>query len=227
MLIPAFAVERTQELIVDLVDLMEHNKIPAAPIFLDFPLAIHATEVFRKHASSLDENIDIDRVLSSPHLRFTKTVDESKAIAKVSGFHIIIAASGMCDAGRIRHHLKRWLWHNGATVLLVGFQAQGTLGRFLEDGVKAVRIQGEEIKVAARIRRIDAYSGHADEPELALWIGARRPIHRGVFLVHGEEPAISGLSHRIPSGQFPLHRSSVPFWTIFTSFRQRSPRRLT
>ena len=154
MLIPAFAVERTQELIVDLVDLMEHNKIPAAPIFLDSPLAIHATEVFRKHASSLDENIDIDRVLSSLHLRFTETVDESKAIAKVSGFHIIIAASGMCDAGRIRHHLKRWLWHNGATVLLVGFQAQGTLGRFLEDGVKAVRIQGEEIKVAARIRRI-------------------------------------------------------------------------
>ena len=203
MLIPAFAVERTQELIVDLVDLMEHNKIPAAPIFLDSPLAIHATEVFRKHASSLDENIDIDRVLSSPHLRFTETVDESKAIAKVSGFHIIIAASGMCDAGRIRHHLKRWLWRNGATVLLVGFQAQGTLGRFLEDGVKAVRIQGEEIKVAARIRRIDEYSGHADGPELARWIAARRPIHRGVFLVHGEEPAISGLSDRISERTVP------------------------
>ena len=210
MLIPAFAVERTQELIVDLVDLMEHNKIPAAPIFLDSPLAIHATEVFRKHTSSLDENIDIDRVLSSPHLRFTETVDESKAIAKVSGFHIIIAASGMCDAGRIRHHLKRWLWHNGATVLLVGFQAQGTLGRFLEDGVKAVRIQGEEIKVAARIRRIDEYSGHADGPELALWIGARRPIHRGVFLVHGEEPAISGLSHRISERTVPAAKIFRP-----------------
>ena len=203
MLIPAFAVERTQELIVDLVDLMERGEVPTAPIFLDSPLAIRATEVFRQHASSLDRKIDLDRLLSSPHLRFTETVDESKAIAKLSGFHIIIAASGMCDAGRIRHHLKRWLWHSDATVLLVGFQAQGTLGRFLEDGVKAVRIQGEEIKVAARIRRIDDYSGHADGPELARWIAARRPIHRGVFLVHGEEPALSGLSERIAERTVP------------------------
>ena len=109
----------------------------------------------------------------------------------------------MCDAGRIRHHLKRWPWHNGATVLLVGFEAQGTLGRFLEDGVKAVRIQGEEMKVAARIRCIDEYSGHADGPELERWIGARRPIHRGVFLIRGEEPAISGLSDRISERTVP------------------------
>jgi metallo-beta-lactamase family protein len=204
MLIPAFAVERTQELIVDLVDLMERGDVPPAPIFLDSPLAIHATEVFRQHASSLDREVDLNRLLSSPHLRFTETVDESKAIAKLSGFHIIIAASGMCDAGRIRHHLKRWLWHRGATVLLVGYQAQGTLGRFLNDGVKAVRIQGEEIKVAARIRRIDEYSGHADGPELARWIAARRPIHRGVFLVHGEEPELSGLSERIAERTVPI-----------------------
>jgi metallo-beta-lactamase family protein len=197
LLIPAFAVERTQELIVDLVDLMERGEIPPAPIFLDSPLAIRATEVFRQHAASLDGDIDLDRILRSPHLRFTETVDESKAIAKLSGFHIIIAASGMCDAGRIRHHLKRWLWHGGATVLLVGFPAQGTLARFLDDGAKAVRIQGEEIKVAARIRRIDDYSGHADGPELARWIAMRRPIQRGVFLVHGEEPALAGLSARI------------------------------
>ena len=203
MLIPAFAVERTQELVVDLVDLMERGDVPTAPIFLDSPLAIRATEVFRQHASSLDREIDLNRLLSSAHLRFTETVDESKAIAKLSGFHIIIAASGMCDAGRIRHHLKRWLWHSGATVLLVGFQAQGTLGRFLHDGVKAVRIQGEEIKVAARIRYIDDYSGHADGPELARWIAARRPIHRGVFLVHGEEPALSGLSERIAERTVP------------------------
>ena len=112
-------------------------------------------------------------------LRFTETVNESKAIEKLAGFHIIIAASGMCDAGRIRHHLKHWLWNSAATVLLVGFQAQGTLGRFLSDGEKAVRIQGEEIKVAARIRRMDEYSGHADGPELARWIAGRRPIRRG------------------------------------------------
>ena len=131
---------------------MERGEIPAAPIFLDSPLAIRATEVFRKHAASLDPEIDVRALLNSPQLRFTETVDESKAIAKLTGFHIIIAASGMCDAGRIRHHLKNWLWNARATVLLVGFQAQGTLGRFLADGAKAVRIQGNEIKVAARIR---------------------------------------------------------------------------
>src|SRR6185369_2884662 len=151
-----------------------------------------------------------DRLLSSPHLRFTETVDESKSIARLSGFHIIIAASGMCDAGRIRHHLKRWLWHSDATVLLVGYQVQGTLGRFLHDGVKAVRIQGEEIKVAARIRFIDDYSGHADGPELARWIAARRPVQRGVFLVHGEEPAIAGLSERIAERTIPAAQLFCP-----------------
>ena len=203
MLIPAFAVERTQELIVDLIDLMQRGEIPTAPVFLDSPLAIRATEVFRRNAASLDPSIDLDRLLSSPQLRFTETVDESKSIARLSGFHIIIAASGMCDAGRIRHHLKRWLWRSEATVLLVGFQAQGTLGRFLHDGAKAVRIQGEEINVAARIRYLDEYSGHADGPELARWIASRRPIHRGVFLTHGEEPALKGLAQRIAERTIP------------------------
>ncbi len=181
LLIPAFAVERTQELIVDLVDLMERGDIPAAPIFLDSPLAISATEVFRQHAESQEAGLDVARLLASPHLHCTETVEESKAIARLTGFHIIVAASGMCDAGRIRHHLKRWLWHAKATVLLVGFQAQGTLGRFIADGATAVRIQGDEIKVAARIRRLDEYSGHADGPELARWIAARRPIRAGRF----------------------------------------------
>ncbi len=210
LLIPAFAVERTQELIVDLVDLMEGGEIPTAPIFLDSPLAIRATEVFRRHTESLESDVNIDRLLSSPHLRCTETVAESKAIAKLAGFHIIIAASGMCDAGRIRHHLKRWLWHAKATLLLVGFQAQGTLGRFLSDGVKAVRIQGEEIRVAARIRRLDEYSGHADGPELARWIASRRPIQRGVFLVHGEEPALAGLSQRIAERTVPAAKVFTP-----------------
>ena len=203
LLIPAFAVERTQELIVDLLELMQRGEIPTAPIFLDSPLAIRATEVFRQHAEEIAGDIDLAGILRSPHLRFTETVNESKAIEKLTGFHIIVAASGMCDAGRIRHHLKNWLWNRKATVLLVGFQARGTLGRFLVDGVKAVRIQGEEIKVAARIRRIDEYSGHADGPELARWIAARRPIHRGLFLVHGEEDALTGLSERISERILP------------------------
>ena len=210
LLIPAFAVERTQELIVDLVDLMDLKEVPAAPIFLDSPLAIHATEVFRQHADSLESDVNVDRLLASPHLRCTETVEESKAIARLAGFHIIIAASGMCDAGRIRHHLKRWLWQHNATVLLVGFQAQGTLGRFLVDGVKAVRIQGEQIKVAARIRRLDEYSGHADGPELARWIAGRRPIHRGVFLMHGEPPALTGLSERIAERTVPAAQVFIP-----------------
>jgi metallo-beta-lactamase family protein len=210
LLIPAFAVERTQELIVDLVDLMDRGEVPTAPIFLDSPLAIHATEVFREHADSLESDVDVDRLLSSPHLRCTETVAESKAIAKLTGFHIIVAASGMCDAGRIRHHLKRWLWHAKATVLLVGFQAQGTLGRFIGEGVKAVRIQGEQIKVAAHIRRLDEYSGHADGPELARWIASRRPIQRGVFLVHGEERGLAGLSERIAERTVPAAQVFTP-----------------
>jgi metallo-beta-lactamase family protein len=210
LLIPAFAVERTQELIVDLIDLMERGDIPAAPIFLDSPLAIRATEVFRKHAESLDPEVDVRRLLNSPQLRFTETVDESKAIAKLTGFHIVIAASGMCDAGRIRHHLRNWLWNARATVLLVGFQAKGTLGRFLVDGAKAVRIQGNEIKVAATIRTIDDYSGHADGSELARWIAERRPIRRGLFLVHGEEPAIAGLAERVSERIIPAARVFQP-----------------
>lgn len=210
LLIPAFAVERTQELIVDLIDLMERGEIPSAPIFLDSPLAIHATEVFRKHAADLELNIDANRLFTSKHLRFTETVDESKSIARLTGFHIVIAASGMCDAGRIRHHLKHWLWNNRATVLLVGYQAHGTLGRFLQDGARAVRIQGEEIRVAARIRMMDEYSGHADGTELTRWIAARRPIRRGVFLVHGEEQAIAGLADRIAERIVPAAKLFQP-----------------
>ena len=210
LLIPAFAVERTQELVIDLIDLMESGEIALAPIFLDSPLAIHATDVFRKHAASLDINVDVNRLLSSSHLRFTETVDQSKSIARLTGFHIIIAASGMCDAGRIRHHLKRWLWNSRATVLLVGYQAHGTLGRFLQDGARAVRIQGEEIRVAARIRMMDEYSGHADGAEITRWIAARRPISRGVFLVHGEEQAIEGLAERISERIVPAARVFQP-----------------
>ena len=223
LLIPAFAVERTQELIVDLVDLMERGEIPGGPIFLDSPLAIRATEVFRQHTESLQADVNIDRLLSSPHLHATETVEESKAIAKFTGFHIIIAASGMCDAGRIRHHLKQWLWQRSATVLLTGFQAQGTLGRFLNDGAKAVRIQGEEIKVAARIRRIDEYSGHADGPELARWIASRRPITRGVFLTHGEQPELDGLSARIGERTVPAANVFIPILDDIYELTTKAP----
>jgi metallo-beta-lactamase family protein len=217
LLIPAFAVERTQELIVDLVDLMNRGAIPQAPIFLDSPLAIRATEVFERDASGPAH------LLGSPHLRCTESVEDSKAIDRLDGFHIVIAASGMCDAGRIRHHLKRYLWQASTTVLLTGFQAQGTLGRFLNDGARAVRIQGDEIQVKARMRRIDDYSGHADGPELARWIAARRPIRRGVFLVHGEEPALNGLSERIAERSVPAAQVFIPLLDDIYELTTRAP----
>jgi metallo-beta-lactamase family protein len=211
LVIPAFAVERTQELLVDLVRVMDSGDAPKVPIFIDSPLAIRATDVFRQHAGSLGEGVDLAGALESSNLRFTETADESKAIGRITSPHVIIAASGMCDAGRIRHHLKHWLWNRRATVLLVGFQARGTLGRFLAEGAKAVRIQGEEIKVAARIRRLDDYSGHADGPALAQWLAARQPVRAGVFLVHGEDEAPQNLSERIAGAMPPRSKVIIPY----------------
>ncbi|HSL79159.1 MAG TPA: MBL fold metallo-hydrolase [Pseudolabrys sp.] len=197
LLIPSFAVERAQELISDLVQLMSEGQLPTIPIYVDSPLATKASRVFANHASELDQGKELVRGLNAPNVRFTESVEESKALDRLREFHIVIAASGMCDAGRIRHRLKNWLWRNEATVLLVGYQAQGTLGRILQDGAAAVRIQGEEFKVHARIRSIDLYSGHADAPELVDWIGKRRPIRHNVFLIHGEEPSLFGLRGRL------------------------------
>ena len=197
LLIPAFAVERTQEICWDLVTLMQSGRVPQAPIFVDSPLAIRATEVFLDHASALEDGRSVKRALRSPLLHFTETGAQSRAIAATEGFHIIVAGSGMCDAGRIRHHLKHWLWSPDATVLLTGYQAEGTLGRLLQEGRQEVRIQGETIRVAARIREIRDYSGHADAPELCAWLRERGPVSGGVFLVHGEPPAMEALTQRI------------------------------
>ncbi|WP_342240005.1 MBL fold metallo-hydrolase [Inquilinus sp. OTU3971] len=197
LIIPAFAVERTQELILDLVRLMGEGVVPPSPIYVDSPLAIRATDVFLQNHKALEDGPDFARALRSKQIHFAETADQSRAINGVDGFRIVIAASGMCDAGRIRHHLKRHLWNPAATVLLTGFQAQGTLGRLLQDGAKAVRIQGEDFQVRARIRMIEDYSGHADGPELARWIADRTPIRGAVFLVHGERPALGALRERV------------------------------
>lgn len=187
LLIPSFAVERTQELITDLVSLMEAGEAPAATIFIDSPLANKATAVFTKYAAAVEHGNVMARAFTSELLKSTESVEDSKAIARFTGFHIIVAASGMCDAGRIRHHLKNHLWRANATVLLAGFQAAGSLGRLLEDGASTVRIMGEEIEVKAAIRKMDSYSGHADGPELIQWLRERQPIAGTVFLTHGEE----------------------------------------
>lgn len=197
LIIPSFAVERTQELLTDLVYLMEGNEIATCPIIIDSPLATRASEIFRRHAGELEDGDILSRALQAKNVRFTETPEQSKAVDFIKGFHIVIAASGMCEAGRIRHRLKNWLWRDQGTVLLVGYQAAGTLGRLLEAGAPVVRIQGEEIRVRARIRKLDVYSGHADGPELAQWVEKRQPISSGIFLVHGEEDALEGLRQRL------------------------------
>ncbi|MGE3148247.1 MAG: MBL fold metallo-hydrolase RNA specificity domain-containing protein, partial [Pseudorhodoplanes sp.] len=199
LLIPSFAVERAQELISDLVQLMNEGQLPTIPVYVDSPLAAKASRVFAKHAPDLEGGEALVRGLNSRNVHFTETVEQSKALDRLHEFHIVIAASGMCEAGRIRHRLKNWIWRDAATVLLVGFQAQGTLGRIIQDGAASVRIQGDEFKVRARIRSIDLYSGHADGPELAEWVRKRLPVRHNIFLVHGEEPALGGLQTRLGS----------------------------
>jgi metallo-beta-lactamase family protein len=187
LLIPSFAVERTQELVTDLVKLMDEGKVPKANIFIDSPLASRASAIFIRHAGELQHGDDLTRAFTSDAVRSTESVEDSKALARFTGFRIIVAASGMCDAGRIRHHLKNHLWQSSTTVLLAGFQAEGSLGRILQDGARTVTIMGETISVKADIRQIEDYSGHADGPELVQWVKERLPIGRSVFLTHGEE----------------------------------------
>jgi metallo-beta-lactamase family protein len=187
MLIPSFAVERTQEVVTDIVMMMEQGLVPQAPIFIDSPLAGKATEVFRKHAGELENGGDLARAFSSPLLKITESVDDSKALNRFKGFFIIISASGMAEAGRIRHHLRNNLWKKSTTVLFVGYQAAGTLGAELKSGATTVRIMGEDVAVAATIRSVEDYSGHADGPELVQWLQHRLPVARNLFITHGEE----------------------------------------
>lgn len=197
LLVPAFAVERTQELIMDLLEAMEAGDAPRGPIFLDSPLAIRASETFLKATRPSDGSHPFSLLRESNWLRYTESPAESKAIERFKGWHVIVSASGMCDAGRVRHHLKRLLWQQNATVMLIGYQAVGTLGRFLRDGHKRVRIQGEEYQVNARIRTLDIYSGHADAPTIERWVKARAPISSSVFLTHGEPESAAGLQKRL------------------------------
>ncbi|MBS0332914.1 MAG: MBL fold metallo-hydrolase, partial [Proteobacteria bacterium] len=198
VLIPAFAVERSQELLIDLMTLMDEGKVPKGDIFLDSPLAIEATAVFQKHGwNHATKRNPFEDLHVGDRLRFLRTPAESDSLERLSGWHIILAASGMCDAGRVRKHLKRLLWRRQATVLISGYQAVGTLGRILQNGARQVTIQGEPIQVRARIRSLDAYSAHADAAALANWVKARGPVAGNVFLLHGEPPARAALRDRL------------------------------
>ena len=210
LIIPSFAVERSQELLLDIAYLLRHDSIPCTSVFLDSPLAIKITSVFADHANELQNTDGGSMPFAHPRFHFTETVEESKSIARFTGGVIIMAASGMCDAGRIRHHLKNHLWRPQSTVLLVGYQAEGTLGSLLESGVKTVKIQGEAIQVRARIRKVDVYSGHADGEGLLDWIKGRLPIHQGLFLTHGSQEALHNMHESLKADNFPADKIIIP-----------------
>lgn len=198
LVIPVFALERTQELLLDLAQLIDAERIGNTPVFIDSPLASRATEVFRKHRSELQDLGD-GEVFRHPSFHFVERTEESIRLNSMSGA-IVLAASGMCEAGRIRHHLLHNLPRPDSTILFVGFQAQGTLGRTILEGARRVRISGRDVAVRARIRRIDSYSAHADREELLAWMKDRQPLLGSLFLTHGEAGAIEALGK--DAGQF-------------------------
>ena len=201
VVIPSFAVGRTQEILYELNRIKEdehdeefykkYKKLMSVPVYVDSPLAISATEVFKGNMNLFNEETqkiinEGDNPLEFSGLKFTRTADESKALNASQESSIIISASGMCEVGRIKHHLKHHLWEPNSTILFVGYQAPGTLGRKLVDGEKKVKIFGEEIAVNARIEYIEGYSGHADQEWLMNFVYSFTYPPKHIFLVHGE-----------------------------------------
>ena len=192
VIIPAFAVERSQEIIYSLHLLAKEGKLPAdMPVYLDSPLAIRATKIFRKYREFYDaESQEIisngEDPLALPNLRLTLSAEESMDINRYDGPAVVISASGMANAGRIKHHLRHNLWKQGASVVFVGFQAFGTPGRKIVDGAREIRILGEQIAVNARVFTIGGFSAHAGQEQLLTWLSHFYNPRLRVFLVHGE-----------------------------------------
>ena len=216
VVIPAFALERSQELLHDIHTLLVRRQIPEATVYLDSPLARKATEVFVRYADSLEDvEIPAKDLFHHPRFKLVETVQESKNINGVAGGAIIISASGMCDAGRIQHHLRANIWRRSATVLFVGYQAPGTLGHIISHGAEKVRIHGREFTVAARIRQIGNYSAHADRSELADWVMERMPVTGRVFLNHGDDGARKALAELL------VARGLEPQTIVLPAFDER------
>lgn len=199
VIIPAFALERTQEILYLLGEFWRDNLLPNIPVYLDSPLAIRATQIFRKNKKYYDEQARaiVDQgfdPFDMPNLHFTPTTEESIAINETPGSAIIIAASGMCTAGRIKHHLKHNLWRPGASIIIVGFQAQGTTGRKIVDGNKQVKIFREDVAVKAKVFTIGGFSAHADQKDLLDWVSHFSEPRPRVFVVHGEATASETLA---------------------------------
>lgn len=219
LIIPTFAVERAQELVYHLGRLVRAGRIPQVPIFLDSPMAIDVTEVYLKFHDYCDEALlkmvrDQQAPFVYPNLKYVRTADQSKQINFAQPPNVIMASSGMCNAGRIKHHLKNNIEKPEATILFVGHQGEGTLGRQIVDGAKRVRIYGQDFQVRAKISQIYGFSGHADHDGLMRWITHfhdtaaapnGRPIQR-VFLTHGEELVALKLAAEINSSlRLPVH----------------------
>lgn len=192
VIIPAFAVERTQEILYSLYLLHREGKLPEnMPVLLDSPLAIQATEIFRRYRSYFDGKTQTllqngEDPLELPQLKFSSTTAQSMQINEMQGPAIVISASGMANAGRIKHHLQHNLWRPGASVVFVGFQAEGTPGRRMVDGAKKIRIFNEDIVIKAKIFTINGFSAHAGQDQLLDWLGHFRNKKMQIFLVHGE-----------------------------------------
>jgi metallo-beta-lactamase family protein len=200
VIIPAFAVGRTQELVYALNQLSEVQKIPSLDIYVDSPLAVDVTEIFRAHPECYDEEtLALLQESRDPfgfkRLTYVRDVEDSKRLNFLRDSAVIISASGMCESGRILHHLKNNIEDGDNTILFSGFQAENTLGRRILDGNRRVRIFGEEYDVRARVARVEGYSAHADSEELRVWAShLDRERLQGIFLVHGEKESALGLS---------------------------------
>lgn len=199
VLIPAFAVERTQQLLYVLNELLEEHKIPGVKVFVDSPLAVSATEIYRLHPESFNEEVyqslfEKQNPFGFENLTLVRSVSGSKALNDIEGAAIIISASGMCEAGRILHHLKNHIADSSTTVLFVGYCAENTLGRRIRDGEREVPILGGRYKVRAQIETVDSFSGHADHSELLDYFDRTTGAKSRVWLVHGEPEASNSLA---------------------------------
>ncbi|MFQ7109982.1 MAG: MBL fold metallo-hydrolase RNA specificity domain-containing protein [Anaerovoracaceae bacterium] len=205
--IPSFAVGRTQELIYELNKVYDSDSeyrkdFEDIMVYVDSPMATTATEVFKRNAQVFDDEMKEyitkgDNPLDFKNLKFTRTSEESIQLNANTKPKVIISASGMCEAGRIRHHLKHNLWNSKASIIFVGYQAEGTLGRYLIDGAKEVTLFGEKIKVNAHIHNLEGFSGHADKNGLLVWLGGFQKEPKHIFLVHGEQDAKEAFAETI------------------------------
>jgi metallo-beta-lactamase family protein len=199
VIIPSFAVGRTQEVLYTLNKYVEGNVLTGASVYVDSPLASESTAIFSKYHKYYDEEAtkllnNGDDPLSFKGLTFTRSAEESMKLNKVQSGSIIISASGMCEAGRIKHHLKHNLWRRECSIVFVGYQAEGTLGRSILDGAKKVKILGEEVAVNAKVYNLHGLSGHADQNGLIDWLEGFKAKPEKVILVHGDDNAQKGFN---------------------------------